>query len=183
MLERVRRWRVCHVQSIEMSYPVCRMDGRDGFLMICLAGLSGCSGTYGRLAVNSDVKALFERHEVLPDHHYFHSGLALHPRAIIGLHKDYALQSDFWNPVELTPEKLQRWLSFQDFHERYLLGDNGSDILDAQGRKIGVWFGLKDARDWAVVKMIDHKTVNITLPIPQRDVIRPFPVFFMKRDI
>lgn len=153
------------------------------FLMICLAGVSGCSGTYGRLAINSDVKALFERYEVLPDHHYFHSGLAPHPRAIIGLHKDYALQSDFWNPVKLTPEKLRRWLSFQDFHTRYLLGNIGLDILDEQGRKIGVWFGLKDARDRAVVKMIDHKTVNITLPIPQRDVIRPYPGYFMKRDM
>jgi hypothetical protein len=108
------------------------------FLMICLAGLSACSGTYGRLAINSDVKALFERYEVLPDHHYFHSGLAPHPRAIIGLHKVYALQSDFWNPVKLTPEKLRRWLSFQDFHTRYLLGNIGLEILDEQGRKIGV---------------------------------------------
>ena len=153
------------------------------FLMSCLTGLSGCSGTYGRLAINSDVKALFERHEVLPDHRYFHSGLAPHPQAIIGLHKDYALQSDYWNPIELTPEKLQRFLSFQDSHMRYLLGNNGLDILDSEGRKIGIWFGLKDDRDWAVVTMIDDNTVTITLPIPHRNVLRPYPGYFMKRDM
>ena len=153
------------------------------FLMSCLTGLSGCSGTYGRLAINSDVKALFERHEVLPDHRYFHSGLAPHPQAIIGLHKDYALQSDYWNPVELTPKKLKRWLSFQDPYTYYYPGNNGLDILDAQGRKIGIWFGLKDDRDWAVVTMIDDNTVTITLPIPHRNVLRPYPGYFMKPDM
>jgi hypothetical protein len=170
-----------HKQSKYSTRFVGRMIATI-FLMICLAGLSACSGTYGRLAINSDVKALFERYEVLPDHHYFHSGLAPHPRAIIGLHKDYALQSDFWNPVKLTPEKLQRWLSFQSPHKNYYLGNNGLDIPDSEGRKIGIWFGLKDDRDWAVVKMIDHKTVNITLPMPHGKMLRRYPGYFGNRD-
>lgn len=169
-----------HAQSIEMSSPVCSWDSFGDDTVDLPGRLSACSGTPGRLAVNSDVKTLFETYEVLPDHRYFHSRLAPHPRALIGLHKTYTLQSDYWNPVQLTPQKLKRWLDFQDPHQKYFLYNNGLDILDAEGRKIGVWFGFKDDRDWAVVKMIDDKTVNIGLPMPHRDVRNRFPPFFMK---
>jgi hypothetical protein len=145
------------------------------FLAIFLAGLSGCSGTYGRLVVNSDVKALFERNEVLPDHRYFYTESSTWPRVVIGLHKDYTLQSDFWRPVELTPERLNRWLKFPGDNRLVFMSSNGSDIFDKEGRKIGVWYALKDTRDWGVVQMIDDKTVNIILPAPIEGVIRlPF---------
>jgi hypothetical protein len=143
-------------------------------VMTCVVGLAGCSGTYGRLVVNSDTKELFERNEVLPDHHYFHSGLAPHPRAIIGLHKDYTLQSDFWSLVEMTTEKLDQWLGFQHPNKKYFIGNNGLDILDAKDRKIGVWFGLKDGRDWTVVRMLDDRTVNISLPMPHKNMPRRY---------
>jgi hypothetical protein len=84
--------------------------------------------------------------------------------------------------VELTPEKLKRWLSFQSSHKYYYLGNNGLDILDSEGRKIGIWFGLKDDRDWAVIKMIDHKTVNITLPMSHKKMLRRYPGYFGKLD-
>jgi hypothetical protein len=151
-------------------------------VMMGVAALAGCSGTYGRMVVNSDTKELFERNEVLSDHHYFHSGLAPHPRAIIGLHKDYTLQSDYWNPVEMTSEKLDLWLGFQHSSKKYFIGNNGLDILDADGRKIGVWFGLKDGRDWTVVKMIDHRTVNISLPMPHKTLPVRYQGYFGKND-
>ena len=146
------------------------------FLAICLASLLGCSGmygriggrsgpsgTYGRLVVNPDVKALFQRNEVLPDHQYFYTESSTRPRVIIGLHKDYTLQSDFWHPVEATPERLKRWTDWQQDYREKLMGQSGADILDKNGRRIGVWYALKNARDWGVVKMIDDKTVNIIL--------------------
>ena len=135
-------------------------------LMICLAGLSACSsfsGPYGRLVVNPDVKALFQRNEVLPDHQYFYTESPAWPRVIIGLHKDYTLQSNFWYPVEATPERLRRWMDWQEDYRQKLMGQSGSDILDKNGRRIGVWYALKNDRDWGVVKMIDDKTVNIVL--------------------
>ena len=145
------------------------------FLVICLAGLHGCSGTYGRLAVNSDVKALFERNEVLPDHRYFYTQSPTWPRVVIGLHKDYTLQSDFWRPVIATPNRLNRWLNFYGGLETHFMGGNGSDILDENGRKIGVWYAVKNTHDWGVVKMIDDKTVNIILQkAPENPLIPRF---------
>ena len=135
-------------------------------LVICLAGLPACSsfgGPYGRLVVNPDVKALFQRNEVLPDHQYFYTESPAWPRVIIGLHKDYTLQSNFWHPVEATPERLRRWMDWQEDYRQRLMGQSGSDILDKNGRRIGVWYALKNDRDWGLVKMIDDKTVNIVL--------------------
>jgi len=140
------------------------------FLVICLVGLSGCSsfnGPYGRLAVNPEVKTLFQRHEVLPDHQYFYTESPAWPRVIIGLHTDYTLQSDYWHPVTASPKMLKRWLDFEGIPRPYLVGGNGSDILDKNGRKIGVWYALKNARDWGVVQMIDDRTVNIILQTAQ----------------
>jgi len=143
------------------------------FLAICLAGLSGCSSIHGRLEANSDVKDMFERYEVLPDYHYFYTESSVWPRVVIGLHKDYTLQSDFWHTVNVTPEHLNRWVNIQGYSRQYFMAHNGSDILDQNGRKIGVWYALKSKRDWGVVKIIDDKTVNIILVSPPREVLRP----------
>ena len=86
---------------------------------------------------------------------------------IIGLHTDYTLQSDYWHPVTASPKRLKRWLDFEGIPRPYLVGGNGSDILDKNGRKIGVWYALKNARDWGVVQMIDDRTVNIILQTAQ----------------
>jgi len=133
------------------------------FLVACLAGLSACSGTYGRLTIAPDVKALFERYEVLPDHRYFYTESSTWPRAIIGIHQDYTLQSELWRPVTATPKRLNRWLNFAGNREPFLVSGNGSEILDNNGSRIGVWYALKNKHDWGVVRMIDHKTVNIIL--------------------
>jgi len=148
------------------------------FLMFCLAGLSGCSsfsGPYGRLVVNSDVKELFQRNEVLPDHQYFYTESPAWPRVIIGLHTDYTLQSDFWHPVTGTPKRIKQWLDFEENPRPYSVPGNGSDILDENGRRIGVWYALKNARDRGTVQIIDDRTVNIILrTAPERFLLFRF---------
>lgn len=162
----VHRQSKCHMLFTGMVVPAV-------FLAICLTGLSGCSGTHGRLEISLDVKDMFERYEVLPDHRYFYTESSVWPRAVIGLHKDYTLQSDFWHPVKVTSEQLNRWLNFQGHSIQHFIENNGSNILDQDGRKIGVWYALKSKRDWGVVKIIDDKTVNIILVSPPREVLRP----------
>lgn len=65
----------------------------------------------------------------------------------------------------------------QDYKQKYM-GQNGSDILDKNGRKIGVWYALKNARDWGVVKMIDDRTVNIILQTAPE-----YPLIFKFREL
>ena len=74
---------------------------------------------------------------------------------------------------------LEHWLRYQTYHLDYYLDDSGSVILDKDGRKIGVLYGLEYAHDWAVVQTTDDKTVNITMPIPRRDTLwsEPWDLF------
>ncbi len=134
-------------------------------LLVTLSVFLGCSGHYGRLAVNDAVKIQFEDYEILSDYHYYYSGSFARPRAVIGIHEAYTLQSDLWVPVALTRDRLKDWVNYYGSQTNYLQGSNGSDILTEDGKKIGVWYAFIDWKDWATVKMIDKKVVSISTPI------------------
>jgi hypothetical protein len=154
--------------------------------------LVGCNGKYGMIVPNREVKNQFENFEILPDHNYFSTASHTSPRVVIGIQQEYTLDSDRWMPVELTSEKLRAWIEDRRPYSRYFhsdnvnlysgrfhrrginpysrkfYGNNGSDILNEVGTKIGVWYSFIDWRDWATVFMIDEKTVSISLPISSR---------------
>lgn len=134
-------------------------------LLVILSAVTGCGGHYGRLAVNDTVEMQFENYEVLADHRYYYSGSQARPRAVIGIHETYTLQSKLWVPVDLTPEQLKDWVDYFGPTTKYIQGNNGSAILNEHGEKIGVWYAFIDWRDWAAVKMIDEKVVSISTPI------------------
>jgi hypothetical protein len=145
-------------------------------VLAALSVLLGCGGHYGRLAVNNHVKMQFEDYQVLSDHLYYYSGSFARPRAVIGVHEAYTLQSDLWMPVALTPKQLKDWVDYLGPLTKHFQGSNGSDILAEDGTKIGVWYAFIDWRDWAAIKMIDEKIVSITTPIqqPKRKMVRGF---------
>ena len=140
--------------------------------LVCIPFVLGCSNNYGRLAVNGDVKSQFEKYQILPDHSYYYSGSKARPRAVIGIHKDYTLDSKFWNPIELTSNQLKRWVNYFGPHSQYVQPANGSDILSDQGERIGVWYAFIDWRDWVRVEMVAEKIVNISKPIERNPKIR-----------
>lgn len=143
-------------------------NGLKILLLVIPLVILGCSGQYGRLSVNNAVKAQFEEYKVLSDHRYYYSGSAARPRAVIGIHKTYTLKSDLWVPMDLTPDILKNWVDYFGPKTRYFKGNNGSDVLTEDGRKIGVWYAFIDWKDWVAVKMIDENIVSITTPISQQ---------------
>lgn len=134
--------------------------------LVVLSVFLGCSGNYGKLAVNDIVKMQFENYEILSDHQYYFSGSESRPRAVIGVQKAYTLQSRLWKPVDLTSERIRSWLNFSNWSSKLFLRNNGSDILTKDGKKIGIWYAFIDWKDWATIKMIDEQVVNISTPIP-----------------
>jgi hypothetical protein len=146
-------------------------------LVLAVSMFTGCGGHYGRLAASRDVEQQFENYQVLPDHRYYYSGSVARPRAVIGIHETYTLQSTLWVPVALTQDQLKAWVDYPDPSTKYFQGNNGAEILTEDGKRIGVWYALIDWRDWATVKMIDEHVVNISTPIivEQKELIMPFP--------
>ncbi len=138
------------------------------FLLVAVVFIASCAGTgnYGKLIPNDNVKKSFETYQLPPNHTYYYSGPDAFPRAIIGIRNEYHLKSKFWKPVELTQKLLKRWLEMGGrSRDGYYLNNNGSDILTSDGRKIGVWYAVKNWMDRATVKMIDDKTVSVSPPL------------------
>ena len=151
--------------------------------ILFLAGwmaLAGCNGNYGRLVINQDVKYMFEKSIVLEDHNYYHSGPANEPKVVVGLMEDYTLPSEYWTPVDLTPELLERWIRRQTYHLGYVLDDAGAKILDEEGRQIGVLYMIEYPHKYAGIQTNNEKEVSIVLPIPRRD---PFLLSPFDRDL
>ena len=140
-------------------------------MFLVIFGLVGCSSHYGKFDYRSDIEAQFEDYMVLPDHKYYYSGSAARPRAILGVHKDFTLISDLWNPVDLTEDKLKNWVAFKGDKETYFKNNNGAEILTKDGEHIGVWYANINRKDHAFVKMIDDKTVNISTPFAAQNQV------------
>jgi len=136
------------------------------YLSIAVVFMAGCAGTgkNGRLVYNDNVKKAFETYQLPPNHAFYYSGPDAFPNAVIGIQKEYLLKSRFWKPVELTPKMLKKWLEYRGPRDGVDLSRKGSDILAPDGRQIGIWYSVKDWRDWATVEMIDEKTFIVSPP-------------------
>jgi hypothetical protein len=135
-------------------------------LCIAIAFIASCSANHGRLVYNANVKKAFETYQLPPNHAYYYSGPDARPNAVIGIQKEYLLKSRFWKPVELTPNLLKEWLERgRRPRDGYDLSNNGSDIIAPDGRQIGIWYSVRNWKDWATVEMIDDKTFIVSTPI------------------
>ncbi len=115
-----------------------------GIILFCmaLAALGGCAmSNYGRLESNSDVRRAFEAYQIMPDHRYYYRGTFSRPFAMVGIHKNYELNSKLW--VEVDPQSKD----FRTLIDRISLQGSGSTtepwgftILDHSGSRIGVWY-------------------------------------------
>ena len=137
-------------------------------LIFLLAWVAGCSGNYGRLNVNPEVKKQFENYQVSDDYRYYFSGSSVNPRVVIGIHKDYQLITNLWQPVDLSPHQLKFWVDPFSLNAN-IDHSNGSDILTPDGKKIGVWYSFRDWRDWALVEIVGTDKVRIGMPIGPKD--------------
>lgn len=144
--------------------------------------LTGCGGTYGSFKYDEEVDTLFENLKVLPDHHYYFSGPESYPRAIIAIHKRYTLVSNLWKPVEMSEEKLKRWVRDPSRRGLYYPYTFGRYLLDADGGQMGLWYSLRDWRDFMTVKMLDGTRVQVSTPIDEGYRRRSPKFFFSVHD-
>ena len=133
------------------------------YLLFTVVFLASCSGKHnrGRLIYNNTVKEAFETYQVLPGYNYYYTGSDSYPKAVIGIRKEYQLESKFWKPVELTPERLKRWLEWRRSKLEETLSYYGLDILAPDGRQVGIWYTMSVTKNYGLVEMIDDKTIAV----------------------
>ena len=127
---------------IGLKINISSLSGGIILFFIALAAFGGCAmSNYGRLESNSDIKRAFEAYQIMPDHNYYYRGTFSRPFAMVGIHKNYELNSKLW--VEVDPQSKD----FRTLIDRISLQGSGSTtepwgftILDHSGSRVGVWY-------------------------------------------
>lgn len=119
----------------------------------------------GTIREHHEVTSLFRSYQVNPNYNYYYYGVYLEPDTIMGIDKKYTVTSDFWTPVDLTPEQLKTWVIALDrkrgdpyFAKQYMWRYQGAYVLDPEGSIVGMWYSKLD---WGV---FDFPGGNVIIP-------------------
>jgi hypothetical protein len=127
------------------------------FIMIVL---SGCLQNYGRLNRSTDVKTAFKTNQVPSEYSYYFFGRSNQPDAVMGLEPEWTLRSRLWRTVESDTAEFKymtKWV-WEDL-QFYAYGAN---ILDPEGRKIGIIYtsalmaAVKVDKDTKTIEVMPH---------------------------
>jgi hypothetical protein len=133
---------------------------------VCLSALA-CTGmfrNYGRFNPSDEVNQAFATYQVNKDFRYYISGADLYPNALLGLNRDYRLDpGTLWKEVQMTPEKMKEIVEHMNTKaSQHLEFQKSFELLDNNGRPIGVWYSLAKAR--TSLRMQEDGTVRIDTP-------------------
>ena len=136
------------------------------FVALCLSvvACAGMFANYGRFNPSDEVYQAFVTYQVNKDFRYYISGSDLHPNALMGLSRSYQLDPRaLWREVQMTPEKMKEIVEGMNakasMQREYL---KGFQLLDNNGRPIGVWYSLMRAQTF--VRTQEDGTVRIDTP-------------------
>jgi hypothetical protein len=104
---------------------------------------AGCAN-YGTIRPDAEFQTVFDNDEILTDYRYYFSGPYYAPYAIIGVHKDYQLNSRFWKPESITAHRLKGWRWWMNSDYSFTFGPEPKAyrIYDQSGRPIGFWYSV-----------------------------------------
>lgn len=148
------------------------MDARKAVLslliLLLFPGLISCStvspGNYGRISLDEGVTKSLEAYLVNPDFRYYISGVDLNPNALMGLHRDYRLESPtLWREVDISAARMKEIVDgMRRKAQDLMMLQYGFEITDDTGTAIGIWYSVLDARTF--VRVNEDGTVRIATP-------------------
>jgi hypothetical protein len=141
-----------------------RLSGTVILFFMFLTILGGCTmSNYGRLESNPDITSAFEAYQIMPDHTYYYRGSASRPFVIVGIHKNFDLNSKLW--VEVDPQTKD----FRSVIDRISFQGMGGTtrpwgfrIFDQTDRAVGVWYSASRA---AAVEVNENNQIVKLTPI------------------
>ncbi len=134
-------------------------------ILLYILPLIGCAAVtrgYGTFVPDQNSPMNLEALQIDPDMNYYFSGPYLWPDAIIGVKKAYTLDSTLWKKIDVTPELVQKFISFIKSQPSAMMFRSYA-ILDSNGKQIGVWYSSSDVNSY--IRMEDERTVDIATPI------------------
>jgi hypothetical protein len=134
------------------------------FALIVLCFSMSCVGiNYGNIIPDAAVTKAFEVFQIDPDMNYYYSGSGVHPNAIMGLKRNYVLDSDLWKPIEAQPKIFKELIiGMQKKAFDYGTFQHGFVMKDNKGQPIGVWYSILKAATF--IKMGEGNKVMVFTP-------------------
>jgi hypothetical protein len=99
--------------------------------------LFGCMGAYGRTRSNPDLTNAFKKQLDLPDYNYYYCGHENLPYAVVGIDPRYEFQDRLWHKIETKADVYKKAAGVIVWNDNW---SRGADILDPEGKRIGIWF-------------------------------------------
>jgi len=124
-----------------MEKSLCKSNqGRLGWFIVILSlFLIGCVGASGKLKSNPALLEQYRGGALSKTYNYYYCGRSSIPYAVVGIDNTYGFNDRLWFKIESEQAVYEKISNLSDLHM-----DSGpivgSDILDGQGNKIGVWF-------------------------------------------
>lgn len=117
-------------------------------LLVLAAALgSGCAmANFGSIRPSADISRQFQDLEINPNYRYWYLNQENNPFGVLGIDREYSFEGGpLWAPLDPDAAKFKKVVGLvQGFPVKGSIAA-GFDILDPQGRQIGVWFSSLNA--------------------------------------
>ena len=136
-------------------------------LVVIQSTLIGCATVPDRasgIRTSQAATDIWNSYQVLPNYNYYYAGGDAQPNYIIGIDDRYHLTSKLWKPVDLTPAMLKNWLNYIQPRVGYDPSLFGADITDANGKRVGLWYSVKDWRRLGTASVDEKNRISVTRP-------------------
>lgn len=111
-------------------------------LAVAAAWVNGCTpANIGSLRTSAEVTRQFEKLEINPNYRYWYLNQENSPYAVIGLDREYGFSNGpLWRAVEADSPTFKKVVGLVQSFPVPSSVTTGYNILDHQGRAIGVWY-------------------------------------------
>jgi hypothetical protein len=137
------------------------------FFVVIQSTLIGCAAVPDRasgIRTSQAATDIWNSYQVLPNYKYYYAGSDAQPSYIIGIDDRYHLTSKLWKPVDLTPAMLKNWLNYIQPRVGYDPSLYGADITDANGKRVGLWYSVRDWRRLGTASVGENNRISVTRP-------------------
>ena len=123
---------------LKRSMALCILLFAAGVLWV------GCGTQSAYFKASYSVEERFERSRLYPGLRYYTSGSLKYPLALVALDPNVKLESDTWQPIEMTSKKLYNWVSAMKYEPwvEYNQLPDGAVISDKQGKPVGFFYSV-----------------------------------------
>ncbi len=154
------------------------MRGAMTILAVTAAWVSGCAvASFGTIRPSADITRQFQDLEINPNYRYWYLNQENNPFGVLGLDREYDFEGGpMWGLLDPDAATFKKVVGLvQGFPVKGSI-TTGFEIIDSQGRLIGVWFSSLTA---GITIDFAKKMVSVSTPTPW---LRPYGMLSPERN-